>query len=412
MSLLSNLSDDDARGLLYDWRFWARPAQLAPEGDWRAWVINAGRGFGKTRSGAEWVRDQVERHGRRRMALVGRTAADVRDVMVEGPSGILAVCPPWARPKYFPSKRRLVWPSGAIATTYAAEKPDQLRGPQHDAAWGDEVAAWRYDDAYDQLMFGLRQGNNPQAVFTTTPRPTKLVKALISGPDTIVVTGSTYDNAANLAPQFIDRIIQRYEGTRLGRQEIYAAILDDNPGALWNRALLEKHRVRKMPELTRIVVAIDPSASSKDGAAEAGIVVAGLGTDEHAYVISDDSLRGTPAEWAGAGVTAYHTWKADRVVAEVNNGGEMVEHTLRTVDATVSYRAVRASRGKQPRAEPISALYEQGKVHHVGMFAELEDQMCEWVPGETSPDRMDALVWGLTELMLDRHYGVAGAWEN
>lgn len=346
------------------------------------------------------------------MALVGRTAADVRDVMVEGPSGILSVCPPWARPKYFPSKRRLVWPSGAIATTYTADKPDQLRGPQHDAAWGDEVAAWRYDDAYDQLMFGLRQGNNPQAVFTTTPRPTKLVKALLSGPDTIVVTGSTYDNAANLAPQFIDRIIQRYEGTRLGRQEIYAAILDDNPGALWNRALLEKHRVRKMPELTRIVVAIDPSASSKDGAAEAGIVVAGLGTDEHAYVISDDSLRGTPAEWAGAGVTAYHTWKADRVVAEVNNGGEMVEHTLRTVDATVSYRAVRASRGKQPRAEPISALYEQGKVHHVGMFAELEDQMCEWVPGETSPDRMDALVWGLTELMLDRHYGVAGAWEN
>lgn len=399
-AFLRSLTNEEAATLLYDWQFWARPEQLSPAGDWRTWLVMAGRGFGKTRTGAEWVRDQVE-HGRcKRLALVARTTADVRDVMVEGESGILAVCPPWNRPHYEPSKRRLTWKNGAIATTYSADKPDMLRGPQHDGAWADELAAWRYPDAWDMLMFGLRLGADPRCVVTTTPRPIKIIRELVKAATTVITGGSTYDNIANLAQAFIEQIIAKYEGTTLGQQELHAKLLEDNPGALWQRDLIEQRRVIKVPELKRVVVALDPSATSGDEADEAGILVAGRGVDDHMYVLEDVSLRGTPLGWGTASVTAYHKNKADRIVAEVNNGGEMVELTIRTVDKSVSYKSVHASRGKQTRAEPIAALYEQGKVHHVGMFGELEDELCQWVPGDKSPNRLDALVWAGTELML------------
>lgn len=394
---------------------WARPEQCAPAGEWRAWLILAGRGWGKTRTGAEWVRDQVEQHGARRIALVGRTVGDVRDVIVEGESGILSVCPPWNRPTYEPSKRRLTWPNGAIATTYSADNPNELRGPQHDRALADELASWRYEEAWDQLLFGLRLGTRPQVVVATTPRPTKIIKKLrddsqdrstYSGQRVYITRGNTFDNTPNLAPAFIADIRAKYEGTRLGRQEIFADILDDNPKALWNRQRLEDLRVERGPSLfRRIVVAVDPAMTSRPESDETGIIVAGVGDHGHAYVLDDLSGKLSPNGWASRAIMAYSERMADRVVGETNNGGDLVESTLRTVDAAVSYKGVYASRGKYARAEPVAALYEQGKVHHVGMFAALEDQMCEWAPDESkySPDRMDALVWALTELMLDDH---------
>lgn len=339
------------------------------------------------------------------MALVGPTAADARDVMIEGESGLLAISPPWFRPLYEPSKRRLTWPNGAIATAYSADEPNRLRGPQHDLAWADELAAWRYlVEAWDMLQFGLRLGMNPRLVVTTTPRPLQLIRDLIADATTVVTRGSTYDNAGNLAPKFLRKIQQRYEGTRLGRQEIGAEILDDTPGALWTLKAIDDLRVKRsaVPTLVRVVVGIDPNATSGDDSNEAGIVAAGLGTDGHGYVLDDVSLHGSPSTWAEAAVKLFRETNADRIVAETNNGGEMVELVIRTVDPSVPYRGVWASRGKQTRAEPISALYEQGKVHHVGVFAKLEDQMTTWVPGQTSPDRMDALVWTLSDLMLKR----------
>jgi phage terminase large subunit-like protein len=399
--ILDQLSDEEAAALLYDWTFLARDKQLPPPGNWQTWLILAGRGFGKSRTGAEWVRAQVEQHGKRRIALVGRTAADARDVMVEGESGLLAVCPSWNKPRYEPSKRRLTWPNGAIATTYSGDKPDQLRGAQHEAAWCDELAAWRYAESFDQLLFGLRLGTHPQIVVTTTPRPTKIIRSLMSDPSVVVTTGTTYENKANLAPSALAQLIRKYAGTRLGRQELEAAILDDAPGALWKRDNIETHRRLKAPELTRIVVGVDPAATSNADSDETGILVCGISRDGHGYVLDDKSLQASPDGWARAAVVAYHAHECDRVIAEANNGGEMVEHTLRTVDANVPVKLVRASRGKATRAEPIAALYEQGKVHHVGAFAELEDQLCQWTPGDAdSPDRLDALVWCLTELMI------------
>jgi len=391
--------------LLYDWPFWARPKQLPPAGDWNTWLILAGRGFGKTRTGAEWVRDQVETHGKRRVALVARTAADARDTMVEGESGILACCPPWFRPRYEPSRRRLTWPNGAIATTYSGDRPDQLRGPQSDAAWADELAAWRYPEAWDQLLFGLRLGTDPRVVVTTTPRPTAIIRQLLADARTHVTRGNTFENRANLAGPALHQLLRKYEGTRMGRQELYAEILDDSSGALWNRAMLDAGRVmnlKTLPDLARVVVAIDPAVTSGETADETGIVVAGIGRNGHGYVLSDLTLRESPHRWGSVAVQAYHRYKADRIVAETNNGGEMVELTIRTVDDTVSYRGVHASRGKRTRAEPVAALYEQSRVHHVGALPELEDQMCLWEPGQDSPDRMDALVWALTDLMLGR----------
>ena len=406
--LLARLSPAQAQALLHDWTFWARDNQLAPPGDWRVWLLQAGRGFGKSRAGAEWVREQVESGRGRRVALVGATTADVRDVIVEGESGVLAVSPPWFRPLYEPSKRRLTWPNGAIATTYSADEPERLRGPQHDAAWCDELAAWRYPEAWDMLMFGLRLGADPRAVVTTTPKPTAIMRRLLADPTVAVTRGTTYDNRANLAPAFLAQIVRRYEGTRLGRQELLAELLDDVPGALWTRDQIERHRLGRgmHPDLARIVVAIDPAVTSGEDSDETGIVVAGRDQAGHGYVLADLSGRFQPTEWARRAIAAYREHKADRIVAEVNNGGDLVEATVRMVAADVPFRAVRASRGKVVRAEPVAALYEQGRVHHVGGFASLEDQMCAFTAdfdraaAGYSPDRVDALVWAFTELIV------------
>jgi phage terminase large subunit-like protein len=397
----ATLDPTQQQDLLYDWRLWQRPKQATPEGDWRVWLVLAGRGFGKTRTGAEFVREQVAAGHARRVALVGPTAADVRDTMIEGESGLLAVFPPDERPKYEPSKRRIAFHNGAVATAYSADEPDRLRGPNHDLAWADELAAWRYPEAWDMLMFGLRVGGHPRVVVTTTPRPTALIRSLVDRADVAVVRGSTYENRSNLAGPFLVEILERYEGTRLGRQELHAEILADVEGALWDRDSIDNHRVVQAPDLSRIVVAIDPAASSKATSSETGVVVAGVGTDGHGYILDDRTVKGTPNEWASAAISAYHTFSADRIVAEANQGGDMVRHTLDTVESNLPVKMVHASRGKRTRAEPVAALYEQGRVHHVGVFARLEDQLCSWVPDVSpSPDRLDALVWALSDLMI------------
>jgi phage terminase large subunit-like protein len=398
-ALLDALSDDDVDDLLHDWRFWARASQLPPPGDWLTWLILAGRGFGKTRTGAEWVRGEVEANRRGRLALIGATAADVRDVMVEGESGILATARPSFLPIYEPSKRRVTWPNGAMATTYSADEPDRLRGPQHDGGWADELAAWRRPEAWDMFLFGLRLGPDPRALVTTTPRPTKIIRDLMAAPTTHTTRGSTYDNLDNLAPAFAEQIIAKYEGTRLGRQELNAEILTDVPGALWTWAMLDNRQAA--PDLTRAVVAVDPAVTSGEGSDETGIVVAGVGVDGRGYVLADRSCRLSPDGWARRAVQAFDDFSADAIVAEVNNGGDLVEQTIRTVRRTVPYIKVHASRGKQTRAQPVAALYEQGKVSHVEAFAELDEQLTSWTPESgTSPDRLDALVWALTHLML------------
>ncbi len=398
--------------LKYTWKAWARDNQLAPEGNWSTWVIKAGRGWGKTRTGAEWIIEKAQDYPGCHIALVGRTVADVRDVMIRGRSGIIPISPPWFMPTYYPSKRLLMWPNGSYATTYSADEPDQMRGPQHSFAWADERASWQYDDAWDQLSFGLRiypaPGVEPQCVVTTTPRNTKAMKLLVNDPTTYVTNGSMYDNKDNLAKRFIRDIERRYAGTRLGRQEIEGQIIDDIDGALWKRNWIEDNRVVKRPELKRIVVAVDPPGSSKEAEepAECGIIVAGLGVDNRGYVLADYSLTGTPNEWAGAALTAFSLFEADCIVGEVNFGGEMVETVVKSVAKengmkNIPFKAVRASRGKQLRAEPISNLYQQKSVSHVGTMPDLEDQQCNWVPGEKSPDRLDACVWALTELMVN-----------
>jgi phage terminase large subunit-like protein len=344
----------------------------------------------------QWIKQ-----GFRYVNFIGATADDARDIQVEGESGILAICPKSERPTYVGNKNLLRWPNGASSLIFTADKPERLRGKQHEKVWADELAAWRYPDAWVQATLGLRLGLNPQAVITTTPKPSKLIKELMADPLTITGSGaeySTYVNQDNIAKSFIDKIVKRYEGTRLGRQELHAEVLSDNPGALWKRDNLDLLRVTSYPELKRVVVAIDPSATS--GGDEAGIVVAGIAKDGQGYVLDDLSLQGSPNAWAAAAITGYNVHKADRVIAETNNGGEMVELTLRTVNKSIPYTGITASRGKQTRAEPVAALYEQGKVHHVGTFSSLEDELCEWVPGMASPNRLDALVWALTELML------------
>ncbi len=384
----------------------ARPAQCPPPGSWQYWLLKAGRGFGKTRVGGEFSISKAREFPGCRIALVGPTAADVRDVMIEGESGILTISSESFIPDYNPSKRRLTWPNGTIATLYSAEKPGRLRGPQHHFFWADELAAWKYpEEVWDMLQFGLRLGQFPQGVVTSTPRPIKIIRDLIKDPNCVVTSGSTYENKENLAPAFLEKIIKKYEGTRLGRQELNAEILDDNPGALWQRNVIENLRVSTAPALIRIVVGVDPAVSDSEGSAETGIVTAGIAASGHCYVVADNSLAGSPNEWAHAVSKAYYTNKADRVIGEVNNGGKLVEVNLRTVDQNISYKDTFASRGKQIRAEPVAALYEQGKVHHVGTFPQLEDQMCEWVPGEKSPDRMDALVWAITKLALENTGG-------
>jgi phage terminase large subunit-like protein len=393
---------NDLKALQTSWAFWARPAQLPPAefaaGRKTYWILKAGRGFGKTRAGAEQVRAWAREF--RYVNLIGATSDDARDIMIEGESGILAICPDEERPVYRKSERKLVWPSGCQSLVFTADEPERLRGKQHEKLWADELGAWRYPEAWDQAQLGLRLGRSPQAVVTTTPRPTPLVKELLRHPSTVVTGGGTYDNRENLADPFFTAIIRKYEGTRLGRQELDAELLDDNPGALWQRSAIDKARVAVHPALKRIVVGVDPAVTSRPDSDETGIIAAGLGTDDQFYIIADASLSASPDVWARAVVKCYYDTKADRMIAETNNGGEMVELTIRTVDKNVAYKAVTASRGKMVRAEPIAALYEQGRVHHVGFFPQLEDQMCDYDPLTSlfSPDRMDALVWALTEL--------------
>jgi predicted phage terminase large subunit-like protein len=339
------------------------------------------------------------------MAVVAPTAGDVRDVMIEGESGLLAVCPPWNRPHYEPSKRRLTWPNGALVTAYSADEPERARGPQHDGLWADEIASWRYPEAWDLFMFGLRLGNNPRAVVTTTPKPIPLVKELLASPTTFVTRGSSYENRRNLAPAFFQQIIRKYEGTRLGRQELNAEILDDFPGALWARDLINQ-KTNEEEDRDRVVVAIDPAVTSGEDSDETGIIVASKGVDGLYYVLDDLTCKLTPNGWAMRAVNAYHRFKADRIVAETNNGGDMVLDTIKRVDPEVSLRKVTATRGKRVRAEPIAALYEQGRVFHQTAFPELEDQMCSFVPDDVlgPDDRVDALVWALTELSGTTEY--------
>lgn len=403
--ILDGLNEHQAMAMVYDWSLWARPEQLPPiTDDWFTWFILAGRGFGKTRTGAEWTRYLAKNKYTNRIALVAPTAADARDTMVEGESGILAISPPYFRPVYNPSKRRLTWPNGVIGSLFSADEPERLRGPQHGAAWCDEVGSWRYPEAMDMLDFGLRLGKRPLKAITTTPKSTKFIKELLEQEHTIVVRGSTYDNRSNLAPSFFDQVVSKYEGTRLGRQELHAEILEESEGALWKRAWLDATRLRQVPsdvELTRIVVGIDPNTSDKKESDETGINVAGRGDDNRGYVLADYSMNSTTQEWARKAVAAYHDHNADCIVAEGNNGGDLVKTVIKQIDPTIHVKIVYASKGKYARAEPISMLYEQGRISHVGYFAELEDQQCNWDPNEKngySPDRMDSLVWTLWDL--------------
>lgn len=405
-AIIDQLSPEEQEALLYDWRdFLARPEQITPEGDWDIWLIMSGRGWGKTRTGAEWVKEQVAA-GYRRIALIGETAADARDVMVEGVSGILSVYPEDERPLYEPSKRRLTWKNGAVATTFNATEPDQLRGPQFDLAWCDELAKWRYArETWDQLSFGLRLGAHPRVLVTTTPRPVELVKAIVAGTEgkVHITRGATMDNRSNLAAKFLERIQLRYEGTRLGRQELRGEILGDIPNALWTYGTIEASRVRQHDPLNRIVVAVDPAVSNTEDSDEHGIIVAGLHTrTQEAYVLEDASMSGSPLEWARRAINLYDQHQADAIVIEVNQGGDMVAQTLRSVRNNIRIKEVRATRGKHVRAEPIASMYEQGRVHHVGSFPQLETQMTQMTTfgyeGAGSPDRVDALVWAMSDL--------------
>jgi phage terminase large subunit-like protein len=405
---LNSLSPKAKAALKYNWEFWARPNQLPPSGDWNTWVVLAGRGFGKTRMGSEWIRKKAKENPGCRIALVAETAADARDVMILGDSGLVNIDPELTLDSWSPTNRRLTWPNGSQAWCYNATEPDQLRGPQHHFAWVDELAKFRYDqELWDQVQFGLRLGQHPQCLTTTTPLPKPLIRRLVNDPDTVVTRGSTLDNEANLAKNTIKQLYERYGNTRLGRQELEGAILDDMPGALWNHEIIDNNRKPEAPEMDRIVVAVDPAATSGEEADETGIVAVGVSTDEdgyqRGYVLADRSCKGTPDEWAAAAVRLYHELDADRIIAEKNQGGEMVEAVLRAKDRSVPITLVTATRGKVVRAEPVSALYEQGRVHHVGRFDKLEDQMCLFTrdvvrtPGN-SPDRVDALVWGLSAL--------------
>jgi phage terminase large subunit-like protein len=380
--------------LKYRWDVNARAKQVIPAQPFFIWLVLAGRGFGKTRTGAETVREWVKTNAL--VNLIGATADDARDIMIEGESGILQVCPDDERPQYKKSERKLIWPNGAQSLIFTADEPERLRGKQHMKLWADEVASWRRPESWEQAMLGLRLGDRPQGIVTTTPRPTKLILALMADTKNVITTGTTYENRSNLAAGFFDYVIKKYEGTRLGQQELEAKILTDTPGALWQRDGIDASRLTEYPALERVIVGVDPTASS--GGDEAGIITAGK-TGEHYYTIADDSRKGSPEQWARAAVTAYHRSFADCIVAEKNNGGEMVEAVIKQVDQTVNVKLVWASRGKETRAEPISAIAAQGRDHHVGFFPALEDELCMWLPGEKSPNRLDAKVWAMTELM-------------
>jgi phage terminase large subunit-like protein len=381
----------------------ARTNQLEPKGNWSVWLILAGRGFGKTRSGAEWLAGKAIRNPGVRCAIIARTAADVRTVCLEGVSGILSILREYdAIAEYNKSLGIIKIKNGSIIYTYSAEEPDRLRGPQHHFVWADELAAWQYPDTWAQMQFGLRLGIHPQVVVTTTPRPTPLIKDLIKRETTAITRGSTFDNAENLSESALLEMQLRYAGTRLGQQELYGVVLDDNPGALWNRALLEGTRIQRdaLPPLVRIVVGVDPAVTSGEESDMTGIIVAGMSAASEFYVLADKTIKASPQIWGDQVISSFEEYKADRIICETNNGGDLVLHLLRTIKANAPVKKVTASRGKAVRAEPIAALFEQGRAHLVGYFPELEDEMCEFEPGLNmpSPDRMDAMVWALTEL--------------
>lgn len=412
-------SKEECEEWKWDWTLWGRTAQRAPDCDWRIWLVMAGRGFGKTRLGAEWVREQAENDPDARIALVAASLHEARSVMVEGESGLLSIGMPERRPVFESSVRRLVWPNGAQAFLYSAGEPESLRGPQHSHAWCDEVAKWdagalrgtsRAISAWDNLLMGLRLGADPRLVATTTPRPVPLVGRMLDEGEAggvVLTRGSTFDNAPNLPARFIAAMEQTFGDTLLGRQELHGELIRDLVGALWSRALIESARETTVPPMTRVVVAVDPPASAHGDAC--GIVVCGLGDDRIARVLADCSVeQASPERWARAVADAALAWSADRVVAEANQGGAMVEAVLRAAEASLPLRLVHASRGKTARAEPVAALYEAGRVRHAGMFPRLEDELCGLMPGGEyqgpgrSPDRADACVWALTELMLGR----------
>lgn len=395
------------------WELWARPEQLEPASDWLVWLILAGRSWGKSRTGAELVRRWAMNNPGCHIALVARTAADARDVMVR------ALLTPWrggaldmaALPRFEPSNRALVWSNGSRATTYSAEQPDSLRGPSHDAAWCDEIATWQYREEtwHEGLKMGLRGTgvafDRPRVVVTTTPRPIGLLRELIALPTTTVTRGAMADNRVNLPASYVRDMTARYGGTRLGRQELAGELLEDIEGALWTHDMIDRARVHEAPRpLSRVVVAVDPSGSAKRTSDEAGIVVAGVAEVDgvqHAYVLHDETGRYSPEEMARRACRLYHQFEADRLVAEDNFGGQIVADLIKLTDRAVAYKAVHASRGKIVRAEPIAALYEQGRVHHVGGFALLEDELCGYSPASSySPGRLDALVWAVTDLMI------------
>lgn len=415
---LDGLSPHAVYALPWLFDFWALPHQRPPEGDWNTWVLMGGRGAGKTRAGAEWVRSKVEGNGPldkgdcTRVALVGETVEQVREVMIFGESGILACSPPDRRPEWQATRKRLVWPNGAMAYVVSASDPEGLRGPQFDCAWLDELAKWKKARAvWDMLQFTLRLGDAPQQMITTTPRNVAILREILAAKDTVVSRAPTRANRANLAPSYLQKVLGDYEGTRLGRQELDGELLEDYQGALWRLADIDALRVEDLPTLDRIVVAVDPPATSGADADACGIVVAGVSMqgpprEWTGYVLADLTVENaTPNVWAEVVAKAYQDFEADRVVAEVNQGGEMVEAVLRQHSPLIPYRSVRATRGKVARAEPVSALYEQGRVHHAGKYRALEDEMCKVTQagyqGRGSPDRVDALVWALVDLMTE-----------
>ena len=426
-SFATDLDDKQLEQLYFDWYLWARDDQLPPNlqpatsathaKDWQNWILLGGRGAGKTRAGAEWIRAMalgIEPFAKQpawRIALIGETFNDVREVMLEGDSGLLNIHPAHQKPTYIASRKRLEWPNGAIAQLFSAEEPESLRGPQFHAAWCDEFAKWQYDeDVWDMLQFGMRLGDLPQIVITTTPRNRKKLKDILAMPNSYVSRASTFANKQNLANAFLQNIDLNYAGTNLGRQELYGEIIEDREGALWTYELIEAQRrnpkIYDHDDFKRIILAIDPPTTSHDKSNACGMIVAAMDGDRHAYILADVSMQGaSPIVWAQKAVQVYHEYNVDRIIAEVNQGGEMVETILRTIDAQISYAAVFARKGKKSRAEPVAALYEQGKVHHLGMFEELEDEMCQFdhfvASSKNSPDRVDALVWAVSHLLLN-----------
>jgi phage terminase large subunit-like protein len=410
---LRKLKESGKRELRFHWRLWAAPAQLPPEGDWSTWLIMAGRGFGKTRAGAEWVREVADHDPDARIALVGATLNEVRAVMIEGESGLLAISPRGRRPRFEPSLRRLTWGNGASATIYSAGEPESLRGPQHSHAWCDELAKWenvggKAEKAWANLSLGMRLGEMPRSLVTTTPRAVPLLRTVLAVDGLVATRGRSEDNAENLPPRFLRNVRRAYGRTALGRQELDGELIEDIAGALWTRGLLEQCREGAAPAaLSRTVIGVDPPASANGDAC--GIVVTALGADGVGRVLADASVRkASPEKWARAVANAAQVWSADRIVAEANQGGAMVESVLRAAELSLPVKLVHARRGKVARAEPVAALYEAGRVRHAGTFPELEDELCGLMAGGDyqgpgrSPDRADALVWAMTELMLGR----------